>query len=117
MAAGDNPVMINLFAQLALLAAATATLQGQVAGMHPRTPAAPTTSFARTPALRRKTDLLDFGKTTDRDIYEDSRSPVPEGGDRFDATTVQFMPFINALDKRAMDMGWNDAANPHQITF
>jgi hypothetical protein len=51
---------IDLFAQLATLVAATATLQSQVAEMHPITPATPTTSFARTPALRGKTDLLDF---------------------------------------------------------
>jgi hypothetical protein len=96
---------IDLFAQLATFAAATATLQGQVAGMHPRTPAAPTTSFARTPALRGNTNLLDFGKTTDRNVYEDSRSPVLSRDDCFDATAKQLMPFINALNKRATDMG------------
>ena len=74
MAAGESPSMIiDLFAQLTTLAAATATLQSQVAGMYLKTPAAPTTSFARTPALRGKTDLLDFGKTTDRNVYEDAQ--------------------------------------------
>ena len=110
-------MIIDLFAQLATLAAATATLQDQVTGMHPRNPAAPTTSFARTPALRGKTDLLDFGKTTDRNVYKDSRSPVLSRDDCFDATAKQLMPFINALNKRATDMGWNEATNPQQITI
>ena len=71
--------MIDLFSLRVPLAAATATLQDQFAGVHPKTPAALTTSFARTPALRGKTDLLDFGKTTDRNVYEDGRSPVLSG--------------------------------------
>jgi len=54
MAAGES----HLFAQLPTMEVATATLQSQVAGMHSRTPATPTTSYARTPALRGKTDLL-----------------------------------------------------------
>ena len=110
-------MIIDLFSQLSNLAAATATLQSQVAGMHPITPAALTTSYARTPALRGKTDLLDFGKKTDRNIYESGRSPVLSRGDCFDATAEQLMTFINALNKRATDMGWNDATNPQKITI
>jgi hypothetical protein len=46
MAAGESPNMIiDLFSQLETLVAETATLKSQVAGMHPRTPATPTTSF------------------------------------------------------------------------
>ena len=109
-------MIIDLFSQLATLAAATATLQDQVAGMHPRTPASPTTSFARTPALRGKTDLLDFEHPTDRNIYDDGRSPALSRDDCFEATAKQLMPFFNALNKRETDMGWNDATNPQQIT-
>ena len=85
--------------------------------MHPITPATPTTRFARTPALRGKTDLLDFGKTTDQNIYKDGRSPVLSRDDCFDATAEQLMPFINALNKRATDMGWSDTSNPQKITI
>jgi hypothetical protein len=117
-AAGERPSMIiDPFAQLATLVVATATLQDQVAGMHPRTPAAPTTSFVRTPALRGKTDLLNFVKTADRNVYKDGMSPVLSRDDCFDATAKQLMPFINALNKRATDMGCNDATNPQQITL
>jgi hypothetical protein len=98
---------------MAALTAANAALQGQVAGL-----TAPTSAtYARTPALRGKTDLLDFGKTTDWNIYESDRSPVLSRDNCFDATAEQLMPFINALNRRATDMGWNDATNPQQITL
>jgi hypothetical protein len=98
------------------MAVATATLQSRVTGMHPRTPATPTLSFARTPALRDKTNLLDYGNTEDRNIYEDGRSSVLSRDKFLDATAEQLMPFINALNMRATDMGWNDTTNPQQIT-
>jgi hypothetical protein len=113
MAAGE----IHLFAQLPTMEVSTATLQSQVAGMQSRTPATPATSYARTPALAGKTDLLDYGKTNDRNIYENGRSPVLSRENCFDATAERLMPFINALNMRATDMGWNDATNPQQITI
>ena len=85
--------------------------------MHPITPAAPTTIFARTPALRGKTDLLDFGRTIDWMVYEDSRSPVLKGIDQFDNKIEQLMPFIRAVNKQATFMGWNNKTNPQQITM
>ncbi len=101
MAAARDP-MVDLLAQMAALEAENEALQGQVANLQPgftaptsaiyaRTPATPTTSFSRTPALREKTDLLDFEKKTDRNVYEDSMSPILSGDDRVDAATKQLM--------------------------
>ena len=99
------------------MAVATATLQSQVAGMHPRTSATTTTSFARTQDFKGKTDLLDFGKTKDRNIYENGKSPILSRDDCFDAMAKQLMPFINALNRRSTYLGWNDATNSQQITI
>ncbi len=102
--AGGVPIAA-LVAQVAALTAANAALQPTAA------------IYARTPALRGKTDLLNFGKTKDRNIYENGRSPVLSSDNCFDATAEQLMPFINALNMRATDMGWNDATNPQQVTL
>ncbi len=61
--------------------------------------------------------LLDFRKKADMNIYEDGKSPVLSRDNRFDATAEQLMPFINALNMRATDMGWNDATTPQQVTL
>ena len=112
MAAAGVP-MLDLLAQVTALTAANAALQCQVAGLTSPTYA----SYARTPALAGKTDLLDYGKNNDRNIYENGRSPVLSRENCFDATAERLMPFINALNMRATDMGWNDATNPQQITL
>jgi hypothetical protein len=105
MAADGGDPIASLVAQVAALTAANAALQ-------------PTAEiYARTPALRGKTDLLDFRKTEDGNIYKDGKSPVLSRDNCFDATAKQLMPFINALHMRATDMGWNDATNPQQVTL
>ena len=109
--------MFDLLAQMAALKAANAALQGQVANLQPGITAPTFAIYARTPALRGKTDLLDFRKTKDRNIYENSRSPVLSRDNCFDAMAKKLMPFINALNRRATDMSWNDPTNPKQITL
>jgi hypothetical protein len=109
--------MADMMAQLAALTAENVALQGQVASLHPAAPAPTSATYARTSALAGKTDLLDYGKTIDRNIYENGRSPVLSWENCFDATAERLMPFINALDMRATDMGWNDATNPQKITL
>ncbi len=109
--------MVDPPAQMATLTAANSALQGQVANLQPGITAPTSAICARTPALRDKTDLLDFRKTEDWNIYEDGRSSVLSGDNRFDAMAKQLMPFINALNRRATEMGWNDATNPQQITL
>ena len=81
MAAAGFP-MLDLLAQVAALTAANAALQGQFAGLT----APNSVTYARTPALTGKTDLLDYGKTNDRNIYENGRSPVLSRDNCFDAT-------------------------------
>ena len=116
MAAAPDP-MVDVMNQLATLTAANAALQGQVTNLQPVVPAPAPITCARTPALRDKTNLLDYGNTEDRNIYEDGRSSVLSRDKLFDATAEQLMPFINALNRRATEMGWNDSTNPQQITL
>ena len=78
MAAAGDP-MIDLLAQLATLAAANETLQGQVATLLPGMQAPASTSFARTLALMGKTNLLDFRKKANLSIYAEGKSPVLKG--------------------------------------
>ena len=61
--------------------------------------------------------FLSSGNTEDRNIYEDGSSSVLSRDKCFDAMAEQIMPFINALNRRATDMGWNEATNPRQITL
>ncbi len=109
--------MVDLLAQMAALTAANAALQDQVANLQPGITAPTSAIYARTPDLRDKTNLYDYGNTEDRNIYEDSRSSVLSRDKCFDAMVEQLMPFINALNRRATEMGWNDATNPQQITL
>ena len=78
MAAATDP-MIELMAQLAALAAANATLQGQVTNLQPGAQAPTSATFARTPAFMGQTDLLDFRKKANLSIYAEGKSPVFEG--------------------------------------
>jgi hypothetical protein len=116
MAAARAP-MVGPLAQMAALTAANAALQAQVANLQPGITAPTSAIYARTPALRDKAKLLDYGNTEDRNIYEDVRSSVLSRDKCFDATAEQLMQFINALNRRATDMSWNDATNPKQITL
>ena len=75
MAAAADP-MINLMTQLAALAAANATLQGQVTNSQPGAQEPAYTSFARTPAFMGQTDLLNFRKKADLSFYAEGKSPV-----------------------------------------
>ncbi len=116
MAAARAP-MVDPPAEMAALTAANSALQGQVANLQPGITAPTSAIYTRTLALRDKTDLLDFRKTENWNIYEDGRSSVLSGDNCFDAMAEQLMPFINAFNRRATDMGWNDATNPQQITL
>ena len=71
-------LMIDLMAQLAALAAANATLQGQVTNLQPGSQAPTSASFARTPAFMGQTDQLAFRKKADLSIYSEGKSPVFE---------------------------------------
>ena len=99
MAAAGDP-MIELLAQLATLAASNATLQGQAALMQPRAQATQPTTFARTPAFRGQTDLLNFGKKADLSVYVEGRSPVLEGDERFDVKTEMLRQFQRNCARR-----------------
>jgi hypothetical protein len=65
-AAGGDP-MAALVAQVAALTAANAALQPTAA------------VYARTPALMGQSDLLDFRKKADMNVYTEGKSPVLEG--------------------------------------
>ena len=78
MAAAADP-MIDLMTQLAALAAANATLQGQVTDLQPGGQAPASASFSRTPAFMGQTDLLDFRNKANLSIYTEGKSPVFEG--------------------------------------
>ena len=93
MAAAVDP-MIELLAQLETLAASNATLQGQVASMQPGAQATHPTTYARTPAFRVQTDLLNFGKKADLSVYIEGKSPVLEGDESFDVKTETLRQFL-----------------------
>ena len=96
MAAAGDP-MIELLAQLANLAASNATLQGQVASMQTGALATQPRIYARTPAFRGQTDLLNFGKKADLCIYVEGKSPVLDGDEHFNIKTEMLMPFLKKL--------------------
>ena len=74
MAAAADP-MIKLMAQLAALAAANVTLQGQVTNLQPGVQIPTSASFSRTPALMGQTDLLNFRKKAYLSIYAEGKIP------------------------------------------
>ena len=98
-------LMINLMAQMAALAAANATLQGQVTNLQPGAQVPASTSFARTPAFMGQTDLLNFKKKANLSIYTEGKFPVIEGDERFDIKTETLGPFLKRLHKKATDQG------------
>ena len=118
MAASVDP-MIDLMTQLAALAAANATLQGQVTNLQPGVQAPTSASFARTPAFMGQMDLLNFRKKANLSIYAEGKSPVFEGDEQFDVKTENLGPFLSLkrLHKKATDQGWNNANNPQQIAL
>ena len=116
MAAAGDP-MIELLAQMATLAASNATRQGQVASMQLGAQATQPTTYARTPAFRGQTDLLNFGKKADLSVYVEGKIPVLEGDERFAVKTETLRQFLKKLYKRVTDQGWNDANNMQQIAL
>ena len=116
MAAAVDP-MVELLYQLASLAAANATLQGQVTNLQPGAQVPTSTIFARTPAFMGQTNLLNFRKKDDLSIYAEGKSPVFEGDELFDVKTETLGPFLKRLHKKATDQGWNDANNSQQIVL
>ena len=71
--------MVDLLAQMAALAAANAALQGQVANLQPGITTPTPAIYARTPALMGQSDLLDFRKKADLNVYTEGKSPILEG--------------------------------------
>ena len=116
MAAAAEP-MVELMAQLAALAAANATLQGQVTNLQPRAQAPTSAAFSRTPVFIGQTDLLDFRKKADLSVYAEGKSPVFEGDERFDVKTETIGPFLKRLHMKSTDLGWNDPNNTQQIVL
>ena len=104
MAAAGDP-MIQLLAQLATLAESNATLQGLVALMQPGARATQPTTYASTPAFRGQTDLLNFSKKADLSVYEEGKSPVLEGDERFDVKTEMLRQFLKKLYKKVTNQG------------
>jgi hypothetical protein len=77
----------------------------------------PATSFARTPAFRRKYNPLEVGKKFDLYVYDEGRAPVLEGDNRFDLKPEKIGQFLRMLDKKATDQGWNDASSTQQVVI
>ena len=77
--------MVDLLAQVA-------ALQGQVASLQPRITATTLTIYARTPALMGQSDLLDFRKKADINVYTECKSPILEGDEQFDVKTETLGP-------------------------
>ncbi len=75
MAAARGDPFAALVSQVAALTAANAALQP--------TPA----TYARTPALMGQSDLLDFRKKADLNVYTEGKSPILEGDKQFDVKT------------------------------
>ena len=85
--------------------------------MQPGAQATQPTSYARTPAFRGQTDLLDFGKKADLSNYVEGKSPVLEGDECFDVKTETLRQFLKKLYKKVTDQGWNVASNAQQIAL
>ena len=91
---GDS--MVNLLAQVATLAAANAAPQCQV-------------------ACEGQSHVLDCKRKVDLDIYLEGRTPVLEGDNRFDLKPETLGQFLELLDRKATDLGWNNASSTQQI--
>jgi len=94
--------MAALVAQVAALTAANAALQPTAA------------VYARTPALMGQSDLLDFRKKADMNVYTEGKSPVLEGDKQFDIKTETLGPFLKKLHMKATNKGWNNPSNTQQ---
>ena len=103
-AAGGDPIAA-LVAQVAALTAANAALQPTAA------------VYARTPALMGQSDLLDFRKKADMNVYTEGKSPILEGDKQFDVKTETLGPFLKKLHMKATNKGWNDPNNTQQIAM
>ncbi len=99
--------MVGLVAQVAAL---TAALQPGVT----ETTAA---TYARTPALMGQTNLLDFRKKVDLNVYTEGKSPIFEGEERFDIKTETLGAFLKKLYIKATNKGWNNPNNTQQIAL
>ena len=110
-------LMANILAQLATLTAANVALQGQVSILQPAVLAPTSMTFARTPAVMGKTELLNFKKKADLSIYAEGKSPVFEGDKQFNVKTETLGPFLKRLHKKATDQGWNNPNNTKQIVL
>ncbi len=62
-----------------------------------------------------QSDLLDFRKKADMNVYTEGKSPVLEGDKRFDIKTETLGPFLKKLHMKATNKGWNDPNNTQQI--
>ena len=60
--------------------------------------------FAITPA-QLKSNFLNFKKKDDRNIYQEGKKPLSI--DKFDCDKLQLADFISALERRAMEYGWD----------
>jgi hypothetical protein len=103
MAAAVGDPIAALVAQVAALTAANAELQPTAA------------IYARTPALMGQSDLLDFRKKADMNVYTEGKSPILEGDERFDVKTETLGPFLKKLHMKATNKGLNDPNNTQQI--
>ena len=103
--------MVELLAQMAALTAENAALQGQVANLQPGITAPTLTIYARTPALMGQSDLLDFRKKADLNVYTEGKSPIIEGDERFDVKTETLGPFLKKLHMKVTNKGWNNPSN------
>ena len=94
MAAARDP-MVDLLAQMAAL---TVALQPGVT--------APTAeTYARTPALMGQSNLLDFRKKDDMNVYTEGKSQILEGDEQFDIKTKTLGPFLKKLHMKATNKG------------
>ena len=83
---------------MAALAAENSALQGQVANLQPRITAPTTAIYARTPALMGHSDLLDFRKKAELNVYTEGKSPILEGDKQFDVKTEDCDILANISD-------------------
>jgi hypothetical protein len=102
--------MVDLLAQMV-------ALQGQVANLQPGITSPTPAIYARTPALMGKSDLLDFRKKADLNVYTEGKSPILEGDKQFDVKTETLGPFLKKLHMKATNEGWNNPSNTQQIAM
>ncbi len=62
-----------------------------------------------------QTNMLDFKRKVDLDVYLEGRTPVLEGDNRFDLKPETLGKFLKLRDRKATDQGCNDASSTQQI--